>query len=98
MKLETKYLGMSKLFEYPIKSYIKNLTWCEMSLNILQHIRLPHIRGTKTPSPSFYCFCNTLHTSLLAWPFFLLVVFFLENVFQDVATHFCLWNDGLEIS
>jgi len=42
--------------------------------------------------------CNTLHTSLLAWPFFLLVVFFLENVFQEVAAHFYLWNDGREIS
>ena len=30
IKLETKYLGMSKLFEYQIKSYLKNLTWCEM--------------------------------------------------------------------
>jgi len=30
MKLETKYLGMSKLFKYPIKSYLNNLTWCEM--------------------------------------------------------------------
>ena len=30
MKLETKYLGMFKLFEYPLKSYLKNLTWCEM--------------------------------------------------------------------
>jgi len=30
IKLETKYLGMSKLFKYPIKSYLKNLTWCEM--------------------------------------------------------------------
>jgi hypothetical protein len=33
---------------------------------------------------------------MLAWPFFLSVVFFLENVFQEVAAHFCLWNDGLE--
>ena len=24
MQLETKYLGMSKRFEYPIKSYLKN--------------------------------------------------------------------------
>ena len=70
MKLETKYLGMSKLFEYLIKSYLKNLTWCEMPWNIRQHIGLLHILGTKTLSPSFYCFCNTLHTSLLAWPFF----------------------------
>ena len=30
MQLETKYLGMSKLFEYTIKSYLKNLTWYEM--------------------------------------------------------------------
>jgi len=28
MKLETEYLGMSKLFEYAIKSYLKNLTLC----------------------------------------------------------------------
>ena len=27
MKLETEYLGMSKLFKYAIKSYLKNLTW-----------------------------------------------------------------------
>ena len=98
MKLGTKYLGMSKLFKYPIKSYRKNLTWCEMPCNILQHIGPLHIRGTRTLSPSFYCFCNTLHTSLLAWPFFLSVVFFLENVIQEVAAHFCLWNDGLKIS
>ena len=70
MKLKTKYLGMSKLFEYPIKSYLTNLTWCEMPWNILQHIGLLHIRGTKTLSPSFCCFCSTIHTSLLAWPFF----------------------------
>jgi hypothetical protein len=25
MKLETKYLGISKLFEYAIKSYLKNM-------------------------------------------------------------------------
>jgi len=30
MKLETEYLGMSKLFEYAIKSYLKNLTLCGM--------------------------------------------------------------------
>ena len=69
MKLGTKYLGMSKLFKYPIKSYLKNLSWCEMPWNILQHIGLIHIRGIKTLSPSFYCFCSTLHTSLLTWPF-----------------------------
>ena len=57
-----------------------------------------YIRGTKTLSPSFYCFYNTLHTSLLACPFFLSAVFFLENVFHQVTAHFCLWNDGLEIS
>ena len=70
MKLETEYLGMSKPFKYAKKSYLKNLTWCGMSWNILQHIGQLHIRGTKTLSPSFYCFYNTLHTSLLAWPFF----------------------------
>ena len=70
MKLETKYLGMSTLFEYLIKSYLKNLTWCEMPWNFRQHLGLLHILGTKTLFPSFYCFCNTLHTSLLAWPFF----------------------------
>ena len=26
MKLETEYLGMSKVFKYAIKSYLKNLT------------------------------------------------------------------------
>jgi hypothetical protein len=30
--------------------------------------------------------------------FFLSVVFFLENVFQQVVAHFYLQNDGLEIS
>jgi hypothetical protein len=30
MKLETYYLGMCKLFEYAITSYLKNLTWCGM--------------------------------------------------------------------
>jgi len=30
IKIETEYLGMSKLFEYPIKSYLKNLTLCGM--------------------------------------------------------------------
>jgi len=30
MKLETEYLGMSKLFKHAIKSYLKNLTWCGM--------------------------------------------------------------------
>jgi hypothetical protein len=30
MKLETKYLGMSKLFKYAIKPYLKNLTWFGM--------------------------------------------------------------------
>jgi len=28
MKLETEYLGMSKFFEYAIKSYLKNVTLC----------------------------------------------------------------------
>ena len=91
MKLVTKYLGMSNLFKYPIKSYLKNLTWCEMPWNFLQHIGLLHIRGTKTLSPSFYCFCNTLHTYLLAWPFFLSVVFFVENAFQEVR-HIFVWG------
>jgi len=70
MELETKYLGMSKLFKYPIQSSLKNLTWCAMPWNILQHIGLLHIRGTKTLSPFFYCFYNILHTSLMAWTFF----------------------------
>jgi len=82
MKLQTEYLGMSKLFKYGIKSYLKNITWCGMPWNILQHTGQLHIQGTKTLSPSFSCFCYTLHTSLMAWPFFLLVVFFLGNVFQ----------------
>jgi len=69
MKRETEYLGMSKLFEYAIKSYLKNLILCGIPWNILQHIAQLHIRGTKILSPSFYCFCNTLNTSLLAWPF-----------------------------
>jgi hypothetical protein len=30
MKLEIEYLGMSKLFEYAIKSYLKNITFCGM--------------------------------------------------------------------
>jgi hypothetical protein len=30
MKLETEYLGMPNLFEYAIKSYLKNLTLCGM--------------------------------------------------------------------
>ena len=98
MKLETKYLGMSKLSKHPIQSYLENLTWCEMPWNFLHHIGLLHIRCTKTLSPFFYCFYNTLHTSFMAWPFILSVVFFLENVFLEVAAHFCLWKDGLEIS
>ena len=76
---------MSKLFKYAIKSYFKNITLCGMPWNILQHIGQLHIL------PSFCCFCNTLHTSLLAWPFFLSVVFFLENAFQQVAALFCLY-------
>ena len=80
------------------KIVLKNLTWCVMPWNILQHIGQLHIQGTKTLSPSFCCFYNTLHTSLLTCPFFLSVVFFQENVFHQVVTHFCLWNDGLEIS
>jgi len=91
MELETEYLGMSKVFKYAMKSYFKNVTLCGMPWNLLQHIGQLHIRGTKTLSPSFCCFCNTLHTSLLAWPFFLSVVFFLENAFQKVAALFCLY-------
>jgi hypothetical protein len=30
LKLETEYLGMSNLFEYAIKSYLRNLTLCGM--------------------------------------------------------------------
>jgi len=30
MKLETEYLGMSKLFKYAIISYFKNVTLCGM--------------------------------------------------------------------
>ena len=70
MKLETEYLGMCKLFKYAIKSYLKNLTWHGIPWNLLQHIGQLHIQGNKTLSPSFCCFYNTLHTSLLAWPFF----------------------------
>jgi len=69
-----------------------------MPWNILQHIGQLHIRGTKTLSPSFYFFYNSLRTSLLACPFVLSVVFYLENVFHQVMAHFCLWYDGLEIS
>ena len=61
---------MSKLFEYAIKSYLKNVTLCGMPWKHLQHIGQLHIWGTKTLSHSFYCFCNTLHTSSLAWLFF----------------------------
>ena len=66
MKLETKYLGMSKLFKYPIRSYLKNLTWCEMPWNILQHIGLLHIRAPKhclLPSIVFIT-----HYTPLCWP------------------------------
>jgi len=59
MKLETKYLRMSTIFKYPIQSYLKYLTWCEMPWNVLQHIGLLHIRGTKTLSPFFCCFYKT---------------------------------------
>ena len=91
MKLETEYLGMSKLFKYAIKSYFKNITvW-----NALKH---SSTHRAASHSPSFCCFCNTLHTSLLAWPFFPSAIFFLENAFQQVAAHFSLYNDGLEIS
>jgi len=30
MKLGTEYLGMSMLFKYAIKSFLKNLAWCGM--------------------------------------------------------------------
>jgi hypothetical protein len=84
MKLETKYLRMPKLFEYPIKSYLKNVTWCEMPLT---HTVASH-SWHQTLSPSFYCFYNTLHTPLLAWPSFLLVVFVMSlhvNVALEAA-------------
>ena len=61
---------MSKLFEYAIKSYLNNLAWCGLPWNILQHTGQLHIRGPKILSPYFYCFYNTLHTSLMAWPSF----------------------------
>ena len=66
MKLETKYLGMSKRFEYRIKSYLKNLTWCEMPWNFLQHIVLLHIQAPKhslLPSVIF-----VTHYTPLCWP------------------------------
>ena len=87
MKLETEYLGMSKPFKYPIKSYLNNLTWCGMPLNILQHKGQLHIRGTKTLSPSFYCFYNTLHTSLLASPFFFCQWYSFWKMSFDKARH-----------
>ena len=69
-----------------------------MPLNLLQHMGLLHIRGIKTLSPSFDCFVT--HYTRLFWSglIFLSVVFFLVNVFQEVAANVCLWNDGLEIS
>jgi hypothetical protein len=78
-----------KLFEYGIKSYLKIEFGVECLETFFNTGQL-HIRGTKTLFPSFYCFYNTLNTSLLAWPFSMLVVFFQENVFQQVAAHFCL--------
>jgi hypothetical protein len=68
---------MSKLFEYAIKSYLKNLTWCGMPWNI-QHIGQLHIQDTKILYPSFYCFCNTLHTSVG-------LAFFLQNDSLEIS-------------
>src|SRR5215467_11190336 len=89
---------MSKLCEYAIKSYLTNLTCVEC------HETFFNTKGSFTfgapkhgllPSVVF-----VTHYTPLCWPgfFFLSVVFFLENVFQQVAAHFCLRNDGLEIS
>ena len=60
MKLETEYLGMSKLFKYAIKSYFKNITLCGMPRNILQHVRQLHIL---LPSVAF-----VTHYTPLCWP------------------------------
>jgi len=35
MKHEIKNLGMPTLLKYPIKSYLKNVTLCEIPLNFL---------------------------------------------------------------
>ena len=69
MKLVPKNSRTSNLFKYAIKSYVKNLAWCEMSWNSPQHKVQPDNQGTKTLSPSFCCVCSTPHTFLLAWPF-----------------------------
>ena len=70
MKHEARHLRTSKLFEYAIKSYIRDLACCGMSWNNVQHKVQCDIEDTKTLSPSIHCFCNTMHISLLAWPFF----------------------------
>jgi hypothetical protein len=72
---------MSKLVEYAIKPYLKNLTRHGMPWNFPYHIGQLQTQGTKILSPSIFCFCNTLHNSV----FFLSVVLFLENFFQHVA-------------
>lgn len=69
MKLEVKYLRTSKLFEYAIKSYFRDLAWCGMSWNNVQHKVQCDSQEIKTLSPSIHWFYNTMHISLLAWPF-----------------------------
>lgn len=87
MKPAAKYSRTSKLFEFATMSYLRNGAWCGMSWNGPRHKSNLIIRAQKD-SPSFCCVCNTLHTTLLAWPFPLLVLFLRENVFQGVGLIF----------
>jgi hypothetical protein len=96
MKHETKYLITSKLFEYAIKSYFKDLAWGGMSCNNVQHKVQCDSQDTKTLSPSIVFI--TQSTSL-CWPgLFSVVGFFWGNAFQEVTAHFCEWNDGVALS
>jgi len=75
MKLETEYLGIFKLFEYAIKSYLKILTLCGMPWNFLQHIGQLHIQGTA----SFHFKATDLSYVLIAITFISCFISLLEK-------------------
>ena len=77
----------SKLFEYALKSYVRDLACCGMSWNNVQHKVQCDIEDTKTLSPSSHCFLT--QCTSLCWPgLFSMVGFFWGRAFQEVLHMF----------
>lgn len=69
MKPVAKHSRSCKLLEFVVQFYLKNLGWCCLEIALNRKSTL--IVQTEKDCTFLCCFCNTLHTFLLAWIFFL---------------------------